>query len=467
MSVSKSGATQPIGRISLPKGGVVVTGKRYAASAVDLLFKKLRAKTPPFHGVLTADADARRFYLVVVDNEPYAAGEEQRGIFMPLTLRGLFTALQHMPSVALTFGAADPLFLKGLLTVIQQAPSTEGSTDLMEIGGVVEHLKKTPNDHLLVVGRQSEMSLFYFKGGELIFGHFADPTFEAADGPVEARLLAFVRDHTGGGALSLHIFPTMTALPAEDGMFERGGWPDALVDHFTRPVPHLLIVGSDGGTRRFELAAPTVTMGRGEDNDLVVDDSAISRRHLIFRQEGDGYSVEDCGSRNGTLCNGTPLTKAMLGPGVELQIGACLIRFFGAGGPVNAESSVAGHGEETLVRPAGGSPPKPSPPPAPSAASAPTWALEIERPDGSRERRPLTGVLTTIGRTKADLVLTDTRVSRRHGELEVGPDGVAYRDTGSTNGSLLNGRIVTSAVLKPGDVLTLGETALTILQDAA
>ena len=55
----------------------------------------------------------------------------------------------------------------------------------------------------------------------------------------------------------------------------------------------------------------------------------------------------------------------------------------------------------------------------------------------------------------------------RSGELEVGPDGVAYRDTGSTNGSLLNGRTVTSAVLKSGDVLKLGETSLTILQDAA
>jgi pSer/pThr/pTyr-binding forkhead associated (FHA) protein len=138
---------------------------------------------------------------------------------------------------------------------------------------------------------------------------------------------------------------------------------------------------------------------------------------------------------------------------------------------VNAESSVAGHGEETVCRPAAVSSPKPSPPPAPPAppapAPAPAWALEIARPDGSRERRPLTGALTTIGRTKADLVLTDTRVSRRHGELEVGSDGVAYRDTGSTNGSLLNGRIVTSAVLKPGDVLMLGETSLTILQDAA
>jgi pSer/pThr/pTyr-binding forkhead associated (FHA) protein len=75
--------------------------------------------------------------------------------------------------------------------------------------------------------------------------------------------------------------------------------------------------------------------------------------------------------------------------------------------------------------------------------------------------------MTTIGRAKADLVLVDTKVSRRHGELEVSPEGVIYRDTGSTNGSLLNGRAVTSALLKPGDVLKLGETSLKVFRDAA
>jgi pSer/pThr/pTyr-binding forkhead associated (FHA) protein len=79
----------------------------------------------------------------------------------------------------------------------------------------------------------------------------------------------------------------------------------------------------------------------------------------------------------------------------------------------------------------------------------------------------LTNPLTSIGRAKADLVLVDTKVSRRHGEFELSPEGVIYRDTGSTNGSLLNGRAVTSAVLKPGDVLKLGETSLTVFRDAA
>ncbi len=463
MGESKPGAAQPIGRFTLPQGGVVFAGKRYTPSAVDLLFKKLRTRSPVFHGILMADADTRRLYLVIVDNEPYAAGEEQRGIFVPLTLHGFFATLSHLPSSALTLAAVDPLFLKSLLTLIQRVPSTEGTTELMEIGGVVDHLKKTDHDQLLVVARQCEMSLFYFKEKALLSGYFADPELEAGEDSVEERLLAYVYRHAGQGAMSLYVFSSMAAAPAEDGVFERGNWPDELVEYFTRPVPHLLIVGSNGAARRYELLTSTVTLGRSQENDLVVEDAAISRRHLIFRQDAEGFSVEDCGSRNGTLCNGVPLTQARLSHGAELQMGTCLIRFFGDGAPTESVSA-AGHGDETICRAPSDVPPIPSQPPAPAPKA---WVVDIVRSDGSRERLPLVEKITTIGRAKADLVLVDTRVSRRHGEFEVGPDGLTYRDTGSSNGSLLNGRVVANAQLKPGDVLKLGETSMTILLDAA
>lgn len=463
MSNSKTGSAQRIGRVLLPQDGVVFSGKRYTDSAVDLLFKKMRPRTPAFQGVLMAEAEEKRLYLIIVDNEPYAAGEEQQGIFVPLMLHGFFSQLHRMSSAALTLSAADPLFLKALLTVIQRAPTTDGTTDLMEIGGVLQHLKKTPTDQLLVVGKQSAASLFYFREGALLSGYSSDPAWEKAQTPIEERLLAFVNQGAGGGPLTLAVFSPMAAAPAEDGMFERGKWPDDLVAHFTRPVPHLLIVGSDGVGRRYELSAPTVTMGRSDENDLVVDDPAISRRHLVFRQEPQGYSVEDCGSRNGTLHNGAPLKRTLLTQGTELQIGACLIRFFGETEGTDHPSET-GSGEETICRPA--APAQPAPAPA-AVAPSPTWVIDIVRADGSHERLPLKPRITTIGRSKADLVLVDTRVSRRHGELEVGAEAVTYRDTGSTNGSLLNGRAVTSAVLKPGDVLKLGETSLTLFSDAA
>lgn len=474
MAVTKNRSAHPLGRLMLPQKGVVFSEKRYTDSSVNMLFNKMRTRTPPFHGVLAAEAESRRFYLVIVDNEPYAAGEEQQGIFVPLTLHGLFTGLRKLPaaSAGLTLVGTDPLFLKAVLTMIQCVPTTEGTSEIMEIGSVVEHLKKSAQDQLLVVGYRGELSVFYFRERQPIAGYFADASFETGEDSLEDRLLAYVYKYAGQTSLSIHVFGAMSALPAEDGVFDRGAWPETLVEHFTRPIPALLVMGADGGARRFELTAGTVSLGRGEDNDIVIEDPAISRRHLVFRREADGVTVEDCGSRNGTVFNGAPLKKATLAHGAELQIGECLIRFLGGAAPAEPADDVE-HGEETICRPStdvSAAAPEPEPEPVlPPAAVSPqsSWVLEVVRADGSHNRLPLNSPVTTIGRAKADLVLVDTKVSRRHGELEVSPEGVIYRDTGSTNGSLLNGRAVTSALLKPGDVLKLGETSLKVFRDAA
>ena len=46
------------------------------------------------------------------------------------------------------------------------------------------------------------------------------------------------------------------------------------------------------------------TVGRLPDNDIVVDDRSVSRRHAVISPLGEGHSVRDMGSRNGTWLNG-------------------------------------------------------------------------------------------------------------------------------------------------------------------
>jgi hypothetical protein len=45
-----------------------------------------------------------------------------------------------------------------------------------------------------------------------------------------------------------------------------------------------------------------ITVGRTANNDVMIDDSHISRFHAFFRPEGDGFELVDAGSRNGTWC---------------------------------------------------------------------------------------------------------------------------------------------------------------------
>ncbi|MFI1213847.1 FHA domain-containing protein [Streptomyces sp. NPDC020802] len=70
------------------------------------------------------------------------------------------------------------------------------------------------------------------------------------------------------------------------------------------------------------LPARSVRIGRGDDNDLVVDDLSVSRRHAELRAMPDGtYEIVDLGSHNGTFLNGQPVTRARIDGGDIVGIG--------------------------------------------------------------------------------------------------------------------------------------------------
>ncbi|KPI28742.1 FHA domain containing protein [Actinobacteria bacterium OV320] len=70
------------------------------------------------------------------------------------------------------------------------------------------------------------------------------------------------------------------------------------------------------------LPSRTVRIGRAADNDLVVDDLVVSRRHAELRALPDGgHEIVDLGSHNGTYLNGLPVTRSPLDPGDIVGIG--------------------------------------------------------------------------------------------------------------------------------------------------
>ena len=89
------------------------------------------------------------------------------------------------------------------------------------------------------------------------------------------------------------------------------------------PVGSLIVPGG----RRVPLEDETVTVGRQDDCDVVLDDPTVSRHHAEVRRSGDGFEVVDLGSRNGTRVNGLGIARTRLSDGDDLLIGAVPLRF--------------------------------------------------------------------------------------------------------------------------------------------
>ncbi|MGH2865333.1 MAG: FHA domain-containing protein [Solirubrobacteraceae bacterium] len=77
----------------------------------------------------------------------------------------------------------------------------------------------------------------------------------------------------------------------------------------------------------------------------------------------------------------------------------------------------------------------------------------------------LTGEAMHIGRgLSADLRLDESSVSRRHAILVPRSSGARILDDRSSNGTFVNGRRVQQAVLRNGDVVTIGRVVMRYLE---
>jgi class 3 adenylate cyclase len=92
-----------------------------------------------------------------------------------------------------------------------------------------------------------------------------------------------------------------------------------------------ILDGVEGG-RRIRIAEP-VTVGRGAEAGLPIDDPEISRAHAVFRPSEDGLEIQDLGSLNGTWVNGERIiSPTPLAPGDVVKIGTTRIEVLSAGG---------------------------------------------------------------------------------------------------------------------------------------
>ena len=113
--------------------------------------------------------------------------------------------------------------------------------------------------------------------------------------------------------------------------------PDRLVSATRRDacVVHIYPTGPGMGAR-YTLGDAAITLGRGNDCDICINDNSVSRRHARIEPGVDGYYADDLQSTNGTYVNDVPASMHRLHDGDYLRVGNCIYRFL-TGGNVEAE----------------------------------------------------------------------------------------------------------------------------------
>lgn len=101
--------------------------------------------------------------------------------------------------------------------------------------------------------------------------------------------------------------------------------------HEQGEAPRLVCIDGPDQGKEFVLTGRDVSVGRGPENDIVINDNAMSRVHCRILVSTDAVIVTDQRSANGTIVNGRKIDRATVTSGSTIKLGGSLFRFIEMG----------------------------------------------------------------------------------------------------------------------------------------
>jgi hypothetical protein len=159
-----------------------------------------------------------------------------------------------------------------------------------------------------------------------------------------SRPVVTITDSTETPRRSIHISATLQATATEGlDALEQGPIQPTTAMPIVRPgataapgrsggsatPPPLCLQVLNGHMAGAELlfTRPLITVGRELDNDVVIEDSRVSRHHAQLLYQHGRYILRDLGSTNGTFVNAQPIESMMLASGDLLSLGGVEVQF--------------------------------------------------------------------------------------------------------------------------------------------
>lgn len=94
-------------------------------------------------------------------------------------------------------------------------------------------------------------------------------------------------------------------------------------------MPRIQFTTPEGATGALELDTERMSVGRADDNQLIIADDSVSSHHGEFVFDGSSWTLTDLGSTNGTKIGGSRVELVNLTPGGAFQLGNVNCVFLG------------------------------------------------------------------------------------------------------------------------------------------
>lgn len=410
--------------------------------------------------------DAVQRFVFFRANQIYSAGRVSGGQFSETTIREFILASAQMSFPRLNLYALDDKILHSTLILFQKKPTLQVLTSLLDLDELLDRMERQGASCVVSASRDNFLALLrYEKGIGSAMCHE-----ETSPRPIERTFredfLVKIYTITANEPLSISVYEDLLVSYTSDAKMIPATFSGDFEELFLSKPPVVALKFKGKEIDHWVFDKHELRIGRTPDNDIAIDNLAVSRLHAVLEEDRGSFYVRDCDSLNGTVVNGNKVGRAQLNDGDEISIGKHTIVFRRQGGQaVPAEETIQGM-DQTMIIPAQANVHARGEEAAPAGAPEPrektpktTPRLVIKTEYGDRVI-DLNADRIVIGKDiEADVPIDGMFVAREHVEIVREKNRIVLRHVGGLRKVTVGGKTVKEVELKSNDTIQIAKEA--------
>ncbi|UCH85447.1 MAG: FHA domain-containing protein [Candidatus Latescibacterota bacterium] len=265
--------------------------------------------------------DDRQCFLFFRQYQIYSAGLILSGQIDDTSIKDFLVAVNRMDRATATCCSVNNKILHSILILFQKKPTLKLLSSLVDLDQVLDKIEDERKSCIVSASQNEFLALLrYEKGGVKALAHglsFVAPKEKTFRDDFLIKIYTLSAEQP----LTINIYEDLLVTYASDAKMIDENYGGDITDLFLSKPPTVTLEFKGKEIGQWAVDKPLIKIGRTADNDIVVDNLAVSRNHAVIEEEKGTYYLKDCDSLNGTVLNGERVGRAALAYGDEIKIG--------------------------------------------------------------------------------------------------------------------------------------------------
>jgi pSer/pThr/pTyr-binding forkhead associated (FHA) protein len=400
--------------------------------------------------------DTQSRFLFFRERQIYSAGMMRDGEMAETSIRDFLLATSRMNFPQMRWYQLDNKTLHSTLILFQKKPALTVMTNLVDLDELLDKAETEGKSCVVSATRRDFIAILRYEKGRATAIHHGESQTLPSESSFRDDFLVKIYTITTEEPVTIKVHEDLLVSYAADAKTIPDTFNGRFEELYLSRPPVISLRFKDKELDHWVFDKPVFNIGRTPDNDITIDNLAVSRLHAVLEEEKGDYYVRDCDSLNGIVVNGRKVGRAKLADGDEISIGKHTISFKVQGGQaLPAEDTVQGF-DQTVILDARTLKPS-SPTPQTTTEIKPRLIIKTAYGDRVVELKDET---LTIGKdADADVYVEGPFVARRHVEI-VREDGkIILRKLGSIRRVKVDGKNVSEVELKDNHEIRIAKEA--------